>query len=72
MDGLESAHDVLVIAATNRLDMIDSALLRPGRFEHILHVPLPDLEGRLAILQIHTRNMPIGEDVDLRIIASKV
>ena len=72
MDGLESAQDVIVIAATNRLDMIDSALLRPGRFEHILYVPLPDLPAREQILRIHTRAMPLAADVDLALLAKRV
>ena len=61
MDGLEDLNNVLVIGATNRPDMIDSAILRPGRFDKILLVGAPEDEGRLQILKIHTKNMPIGD-----------
>ncbi len=54
-----------VLAATNRPDLIDAALLRPGRFDRWVYVPPPDEEGRLAVLQIHTRKMPLAKDVDL-------
>ncbi|OPY58203.1 MAG: ATP-dependent zinc metalloprotease FtsH [Pelotomaculum sp. PtaU1.Bin035] len=60
---------VLLVAATNRADMLDPALLRPGRFDRIVRVDLPDKEGRLEILKIHTRNKPLAEDVRLEIIA---
>nr|XP_023928521.1 cell division control protein 48 homolog B-like [Quercus suber] len=69
MDGLEEAKGILVLAATNRPHAIDAALMRPGRFDLVLYVPLPDLEGRYEILRVHTRNMKIGPDVDLRRIA---
>ncbi|KAL1551136.1 Cell division control protein 48 B [Salvia divinorum] len=69
MDGLEQAKGILVLAATNRPHAIDAALMRPGRFDIILYVPPPDLEGRLEILRVHTRKMKIGSDVDLREIA---
>ncbi|KAM3754786.1 hypothetical protein ACB098_03G191300 [Castanea mollissima] len=69
MDGLEEAKGILVLAATNRPHAIDAALMRPGRFDLVLFVPLPDLEGRHEILRVHTRNMKIGPDVDLRRIA---
>ena len=65
MDGLEELRGVVVIAATNRPDIIDPALLRPGRFDKLLHVPLPDLEARKEILKIHTRKKPLAEDVNL-------
>ena len=65
MDGLEELRGVVVIAATNRPDIIDPALLRPGRFDKLLHVPLPNLEARREILKIHTRKKPLAEDVDL-------
>ncbi|MCC6022993.1 MAG: CDC48 family AAA ATPase [Desulfurococcaceae archaeon] len=65
MDGLESRGDVIVIAATNRPHAIDPALRRPGRFDREIEIPLPDKQGRLEILQIHTRNMPLAKDVDL-------
>jgi transitional endoplasmic reticulum ATPase len=61
MDGLEDLKDILVIGATNRPDMLDSALLRPGRFDKILLVNAPDSKGRLNILKIHTKNMPLGD-----------
>ncbi|MEB3861738.1 MAG: CDC48 family AAA ATPase [Desulfurococcales archaeon] len=69
MDGLESRGQVIVIAATNRPNAIDPALRRPGRFDREIEVPLPDKQGRLEILQIHTRHMPLAEDVDLEKIA---
>jgi transitional endoplasmic reticulum ATPase len=65
MDGLESRGDVIVIAATNRPNALDPALRRPGRFDREIEIPLPDKQGRLEILQIHTRGMPLAKDVDL-------
>jgi len=62
MDGLEDMKDILVIGATNRPDMLDSALLRPGRFDKILLVNAPDSRGRLNILRIHTKKMPLGDE----------
>jgi len=64
IDGLEELHDVLVIGATNRLDLIDSALLRPGRFDRMLAVPLPDARGRENIFKIHTRKKPLANEID--------
>jgi transitional endoplasmic reticulum ATPase len=64
IDGLEELHNVLIIGATNRVDLIDSALLRPGRFDRIIEVPLPDAKGRENIFQIHTRKKPLVENVD--------
>ncbi len=69
MDGLERTKDVIVIGATNRPDILDPALLRPGRFDRIIYVPPPDEEARYQILKIHTRRMPLAEDVDLRELA---
>ncbi|KAG6512422.1 hypothetical protein ZIOFF_030533 [Zingiber officinale] len=69
MDGLEEATGIVVLAATNRPDAIDAALLRPGRFDSVLYVPPPDAEGRHEILRIHTKQMKLGEDVDLQKIA---
>ena len=69
MDGLEDLKDVLVIGATNRPDMLDTALLRPGRFDKILLVNAPEEEGRLQILEIHTKKMPLEEDVNLKDLA---
>ncbi|MFH1310988.1 MAG: CDC48 family AAA ATPase [Nanoarchaeota archaeon] len=70
MDGLEDLNDVLVIGATNRPDMLDPALLRPGRFDRVLLVGAPEEEGRLSILNIHTKKMPL-KDVNLKEIAKK-
>ena len=72
MDGLSSDDDVriLIIGATNRLDILDTAILRPGRFDRQVRVDLPDKKGRLAILELHTRNKPLEEDVDLDVIAA--
>ncbi|VVB82808.1 VCP-like ATPase [uncultured archaeon] len=61
MDGLEDLKNVVVIGATNRPDMLDSALLRPGRFDRLVLVPVPSVEGRLQILKIHTKKMPLGD-----------
>ncbi|RLG74844.1 MAG: AAA family ATPase, partial [Thermoprotei archaeon] len=69
MDGLEGRGDVIVIAATNRPHAVDPALRRPGRFDREIEIPLPDKQGRLEILQIHTRNAPLADDVDLKRIA---
>ena len=57
--------DVLIVAATNRPDAIDEALLRPGRIDRIIYVPPPDVQARLQILRVHTRASPLAEDVDL-------
>jgi len=62
MDGIEEINDILIIGATNRPDMLDPALLRPGRFDKILLVNAPDEEGRKNILKIHTKDMPLGKD----------
>ncbi|WP_022847537.1 MULTISPECIES: ATP-dependent zinc metalloprotease FtsH [unclassified Desulfurobacterium] len=69
MDGFESNEGIIVIGATNRPDILDRALLRPGRFDRQIYVPLPDVKGRLEILKIHTKNKPLAEDVDLEVIA---
>jgi transitional endoplasmic reticulum ATPase len=71
MDGLEELHDITVIGATNRPDMLDTALLRPGRFDRILLVQAPNKEGRLQTLKIHTKKMPLGKDVNLEEFAEK-
>jgi AAA family ATPase, CDC48 subfamily len=71
MDGLETRGKVIVIGATNRPNAIDPALRRPGRFDREIELKVPDKQGRLEILQIHTRNMPLAEDVDLEKIASQ-
>jgi len=71
MDGLESLHNVVVIAATNRPDIIDPALLRPGRFDRMVEIGMPDQEARLDILKIHTEKRPLAEDVDLLAISKR-
>ncbi len=70
MDGFDPHEGVIVLAATNRADVLDIALLRPGRFDRRITVPFPDRRGRQEILSIHTRNIPLGPDVDLSLIAS--
>ena len=69
MDGFESNEGVILIAATNRPDVLDPALLRPGRFDRQVIVPRPDVRGRLKILQVHARKVPLGNDVELEVIA---
>src|SRR2546428_2919192 len=69
MDGVQEMQGVMVVAATNRADMIDTALLRPGRFDRIVYVPNPDRNTRVRILEIHTRGKPISRDIDLSKIA---
>ena len=69
MDGFESNEGVILIAATNRPDVLDPALLRPGRFDRRVVVPRPDIKGREEILRVHTRRVPISDDVDLSLIA---
>jgi cell division protease FtsH len=69
MDGFESNDGVILIAGTNRPDVLDPALLRPGRFDRRVVVDLPDLKGREGILRVHTRNIPLAEDVDVSVIA---
>ena len=69
MDGFGSNEGVIVMAATNRADILDNALLRPGRFDRQIYVGLPDIKGREAILKIHARGKPLGDDVDLNSIA---
>jgi cell division protease FtsH len=71
LDGFASTDDVIVIAATNRLDTLDSAVLRPGRFNRKIHVGMPDVKGRLAILSVHARNKPLGPATDLDELARK-
>jgi cell division protease FtsH len=69
MDGFESNEGVILIAATNRPDVLDPALLRPGRFDRQVVVPSPDLKGRKRILEVHSRNVPLSEEVDMEVIA---
>ena len=70
MDGMKDRGKVVVIAATNRIDSIDPALRRPGRFDREIEIGIPDKDGRMQILEIHTRNVPLGDDLDLTKIAS--
>ena len=65
IDGMESLDNVMVIGATNRQDMLDPALLRPGRFDSLILVPPPDEKSRLDIFKVHTKNMPLADDVNL-------
>ena len=69
MDRVESSEGLLIVGATNRIDMIDKALLHPGRFDRILRIDLPTTQDRLEILRIHTRNMPLDVSVNLQAIA---
>jgi cell division protease FtsH len=69
MDGFESNEGVILIAATNRPDVLDPALMRPGRFDRRVIVPRPDLKGRLGILKVHTKKTPLAEGVDLEVVA---
>ncbi|WP_035586781.1 ATP-dependent zinc metalloprotease FtsH [Hippea jasoniae] len=69
MDGFQTDTNIIVMAATNRPDVLDPALLRPGRFDRRVVVPKPDVRGRLEILKVHTKKIPLGEDVDLEVIA---
>ena len=69
LDGMQALQGVLVIGATNRADMLDSAVLRPGRFDAVVFVPPPDRDARLEIFKVHTKNMPLHEDVDLEKLA---
>jgi transitional endoplasmic reticulum ATPase len=71
MDGLEELQSVVVIGATNRPTLVDPALLRPGRFDELIYVPVPDEEGRRHILSIHTAKMPLADDVDLDSLAAR-
>lgn len=71
MDGFKSAQGVIVMAATNRVDILDSALLRPGRFDRQVYVGAPDAKGRAAILRVHARNKPLAENVDLDTLAKE-
>ena len=71
MDGFSKNEGIIVMAATNRADILDPALLRPGRFDRTIYVGLPDVKGREAILKIHSRNKPLAEDVDLKVVAKR-
>jgi cell division protease FtsH len=69
MDGFEGTEGVIIVAATNRPDVLDPALLRPGRFDRQVVVPIPDVKGRLEILKVHTRKIPLDSDVNLEVLA---
>ncbi|MFB6281323.1 MAG: proteasome-activating nucleotidase, partial [Haloferacaceae archaeon] len=71
MDGFDERGEVRIIAATNRFDMLDEAILRPGRFDRLIEVPKPDLEGREVIFRIHTRDMNVADDVDYEALAER-
>ena len=71
MDGLEELKGVVVLGATNRIDIIDEALLRPGRFDRIIRIPPPDKDARIEILKIHTKKKPLAKDVDIAKLAEK-
>ena len=71
LDGLEELKDVVVIGATNRIDIVDPALLRPGRFDRLLSVPVPDIEARKEILKIHLNKKPLADDVKIDVLAEK-
>ncbi len=71
MDGLREMRNVIVVGTTNRIDAVDPALRRGGRFEHEIHIGVPDAAGRLEILRVHTRRMPLSPDVDLKAIADR-
>ncbi|WP_225333692.1 proteasome-activating nucleotidase Pan1 [Halomicrobium urmianum] len=69
MDGFDERGEIRIIAATNRFDMLDRAILRPGRFDRLIEVPKPDRDGRVQILKIHTRDMNVADDVDYEVLA---
>ncbi len=69
LDGFDPLDNVRVIATTNRIDVLDPAILRPGRFDRVIEIPLPDLVGRLEIFRIHTKNMKTGGDINLNVLA---
>src|SRR5699024_7636101 len=71
MDGFGTNEGIILMAATNRPDILDPAILRPGRFDRTVYVGAPDVRGREAILKIHTRNKPLAEDVDLKVVAKR-
>ena len=72
MDGFDDRGDIRIIAATNRFDMLDRAILRPGRFDRLIEVPNPDVEGRKQIFQIHTRSMNVSDDVEFEALAEEI
>ncbi|PTD94388.1 AAA family ATPase, partial [archaeon SCG-AAA382B04] len=72
MDGMEGLEDVVIVAATNRPDIIDPALLRSGRFDRRIYIPVPDKQSREKILEVHTQEMPLADDVDLERLATQL
>eukprot|EP00957_Ditylum_brightwellii_P094948 7230631-Ditylum_brightwellii.AAC.1 len=71
MDGVGSKKNVFIIGATNRPDIIDTALMRPGRLDQLIYIPMPDLESRLSILRATLRKSPVSKEVDLSYLASQ-
>ncbi|MDR9412253.1 MAG: AAA family ATPase, partial [Haloferacaceae archaeon] len=71
MDGFDERGEIRLIAATNRFDMLDEAILRPGRFDRLIEVPKPEAAGREEILRIHTAKMQLSSDVDLHVLAAR-
>jgi transitional endoplasmic reticulum ATPase len=71
MDGLQDLNDIVIIGATNRPDILDTALLRPGRFDRIILVPVPDIKTRKEIFKVHTKGMPLDKDVDVNQLIEK-
>jgi transitional endoplasmic reticulum ATPase len=71
MDGLEELKGVFIIGATNRVDLIDPAMLRPGRFDEIIELGLPDEEARQQILSVHLRNKPLGDNINAQALAER-
>jgi transitional endoplasmic reticulum ATPase len=71
LDGIEQLEDVVVVATTNRPDLIDNALLRPGRLDRHVHVPVPDRDARRKIFEVHTRDKPLADNVDLEDLADR-
>ena len=71
MDGIEELKGVLVLAATNRMDQIDPALLRAGRFDYLIEIPIPDEETRLKIFQVHTKDKPLEKGIDFKTFAQE-
>jgi transitional endoplasmic reticulum ATPase len=70
MDGIMTLEDVVIIAATNRPDIVDPAVLRPGRFDRLIYVPEPDEKARLEIFKLYTKDMPLAKDIDLSHLAN--
>jgi cell division protease FtsH len=71
MDGFDQDTNVIIMAATNRADVLDKALLRPGRFDRKVTINLPNLEDREKILHVHSKNKPLAKDVDYKVLASQ-